>query len=325
MRRLNIWVSTTLHHNYGDQVIELGVSQVLAKAFGTEYYNFNKIWYNRAYDLQILEEGRRPRPFTVGNYDNDGRMKYDLAVVAGSPEFFGPPMESFYQTVLDYDMPLIALGVGTTWDHLSLCELSRKVLSRKNTFVTARGPRARDIINRDLGQTKVVALPCPSIFAASHRAIPRLSVGAVAQTLGQDFTAVPESTHQGLDRADEILCVHKNDFYYFQRKGFSPRIFSSVGHMMQTIGQYKKIMSTRLHGALAAVSLGIPTVVVHDQNERIRDAMEMFEGLIPQVKNFEQAKKIKGSDPEKLDKFRWEKYAEQTELVKEFLRQEGLL
>lgn len=316
---LNIWISTTLDWNFGDNIIERGIRQVMAKAMKKDYIRANKIFYNRNYDLQTPDMYRFPYNNVKGNYDNDGLIKYDLAVAAGSPEFFGGPMLNFYRHIMENDIPLLVLGVGTTWDDVKIDDLTKAVLKRPNTLITTRGPKAAEIINEAIGQEKAVAKVCPALFSSSFKSIPKHNVAQILQAPGRGPHLVPEHILKGSTRNFDTLCVHKKEFVHYTKLNYPARIFDSPADMLHKIGEYKKVVSTRLHGAFASLSLGNSAVVVHDNNQRIRDACFMLEGLLPQAKDVAQGLRIKGADPEKIDRFRWEKYDDYVKYVSQFI------
>jgi hypothetical protein len=311
-QRMNILVSTTVQHNPGDEIILQGVKNVLNKVFITERINY--AYYNRNPDLQILPL-RAAREELVGNYDNEVRGNYDLVVLAGSPEFSGDPLKKLFEKVLEKDLPVLALGIGTTFPNHQLTKLDVEVLSRRNTKIITRSKDAKEVLDKH--GIKSEARICPALFSATVRGIKAGGTGCIVQAPGmREWHAVKPRYLSGLKETDEKIFFHVNEYLYFKQSG----IFVNTARDAQAvIGCYSKIFSTRLHGAIAALSQGIPSVVIGEGDHRIETAAEMFGDFLPVARDFSHAETIVLKSSEEIDELKWRCYDSYVARVGELL------
>jgi len=105
-----------------------------------------------------------------------------MAVVAGTPEWFGPPMEEFYTRVREGELPLLVLGVGYIDSPINFTEDELYCFKNHLKVATFRDEYA----SRALAQINInhEILPCPALFASKHENIPNNigRIGFILQT-----------------------------------------------------------------------------------------------------------------------------------------------
>lgn len=315
---MNILISTTLGHNPGDEIILKGVKRLLAAKFGDE---ITYISYNRNPDLQTrgLCNERVQRTDLVGNYMTSGSIlkHVDMVVLAGSPEWYGGPMEALYKAIEKYtlDIPLLALGIGLGSEWGTLSVLDKRVLSRPQTKIITRSKETSQMLMLQLG-INVPSLVCPALFAFTgdepecfwNRAtVAKLLASKtllILQKPGNGWHEIRESCLEGLhlkdrQRDEDILCLHIKEYEYFMEmfeweKTYHKRVYYAAdpASFAEVVSRYSKVVSTRLHGAIGALSLGIPAVVVSNGDFRIETCSSMFGNVLPRARTISEGLEV---------------------------------
>jgi hypothetical protein len=311
--QVKILFSTTFGHNPGDEIILAGVQNLIR--FGLKQ-EFESLYYNRNPDLQ-MGPMRYPR-HSIGNYFTDevDLSLVDRAVLAGSPEFFGAPMTGLYKALASAQAPLLALGVGLGEKHAVLDVDAQNVL--KHAKVITRSQETVEFLSRY--SIPAQALPCPALFATMFKAETRIEETLqIAQAPGHGWHEVNPDYLVGLNPNAPTLCLHVKEFAYYTKQGFTDLHYAySAQAALEIIRKYKRVVSTRLHGAIGAMSLGIPATVIGDKDFRIKTCAAQFGGYLPCVGSFEEASRH-GVNPghEMLDEFKWRTWNTWLEKLKE--------
>lgn len=289
----NALISTTRGHNIGDEIIHNGVMRLLSLS-GISIKTH--ILFNRNPDLQ---QGpfRHARPLTVGDYDNDIIFpNYDVIILAGSPECFGPPVAKLYEYALENDIPMWIIGAGSGTKSQPFTATELAVMRKPSTIITTRQQDLADAINAKLNQTKAKAFICPASFNPLLQNLPTKAPSIhdtlyIVQAPGRTWHKVNPRYLEGVDATSTIplVCFHTTDFIGL---GGRPILVNEVQKAMQKIAQFKTVVSTRLHGAIAALSMGIPAIVVGKGDYRIESAAAMFNELLPVAQSFSQAREL---------------------------------
>lgn len=280
---MNILISATQQWNPGDEFIRMGVQNLLRSVIPGEH---NYILWNRNPDLFVkwpsdcrLQNDTLSNSFSEPNLD-----VIDLVVLAGSPEWIGPPLEKIYQALLTReDVPLYVIGVGYSFPGLRLSETERTVLSRESTKIVTRSYEVRDQVNEQLGMEKAVCLPCPALFCGSGNLVPERPLGVIIQgASGRQPISTALRDHLLSWPNAEFITFYKDDFLDLARLGKKPRYHLDSRVLLDWISQYEMIISTRLHGAIAALSCGVPAALASDkENYRITTAQKPFGDFLP--------------------------------------------
>lgn len=288
---MNILVSTTQGHNPGDEIIWLGVRRLIEACYGTDNQYF---FYNRNPDLQAGDQ-RQQRSGLVGNYMTQGSLlkHMDMVVLAGSPEWYGGPMEALYQAIETYapDIPLLALGIGLGSEWGSLTKLDQRVLARTKTKVVTRSFETVYMLSREGIPSR--GLVCPALFAfePAREALADKTL-LILQKPGHGWHEVRHDLYDGTSAIKDhpdVLCLHMKEFEYFSDLGYKPLYSPDPETFSRVVSQYSKVISTRLHGAIGALSLGIPAVVVANGDFRIETCASMFGSALPVARSVRDA------------------------------------
>lgn len=289
---MRILLSTTIGHNPGDELIAMGVMNLLREVIKED---IEVVYYNRNPDLQMRGPQRFPLA-SVGNYQTDPvDLSYiDAVVLAGSPEWFGAPMAPLYKALLDRpDVPLWMLGVGLGEKSLMLQDYERELFQRTSTVVIAR---SRETVSQfPFRDSHITSLVCPALFCASDFTVPWVEQPAyIVQKPGYGWHEIDPSYLVGLQDSKRLVTEHVKELQHFTEFSQGRKIeYAATGEaLLKTLSKYQRVYSTRLHGAVGALSLGIRSVVIGDRDFRIRTAASMFQEYLPCVKNFEEAKTV---------------------------------
>lgn len=293
---MKILISTTNGHNVGDVAICEGVKRLLAAKYGSD---IEYIMYNRLPDLQTGQD-REMRKDLVGDYfQSSSILKHiDIVVAAGSPEWCGGPLKALHEGILAVrpDIPYLLLGIGAGHAWVTPTELDIKVLSRNQTRIITRSTETMERLATFGIYSE--AMVCPALFAFDQPPLRGPCKGTLlilqAPTEGgRGWHEVPQRLYSDLDgelAEFDILCVHVKEYEHFRSVGLRPRYAGSVQEFSRIVSQYDRVISTRLHGAIGALSLGIPAVVVSDGDYRIETCAKMFGSLaLPIAKTVREA------------------------------------
>lgn len=302
----NILVSSTRQWNPGDEFIWFGVRRLFEASFKPP---FNYLLWNRNPDVFI--DGWANAQIKPRLYSNclvkPAIDLIDRVVLAGSPEWLGPPLIDVYRSLLIHkEVPLYAIGVGSGQAEVFRNDAEHEVLSRENSIVICRQKSLRDNLISE-GVKKVFALPCPALFsAASFKDCASLEdkkgkIGLIVQSDAVPNQAVPASVYESCknllrssqikDYETHLICFYTDEFLKFSRlyPDMPVRYVYQSEDYEKILLDYDVIISTRLHGAIHALSMGIPSALVSQGNFRVEATAAMFEELLPVFPNFEDA------------------------------------
>lgn len=247
---MNILISTTTNWNPGDFFILKGCKNILNKLLPNPSY----IHYDR-------------NPNNMVNWPDDQNMKSGLhgtfmnnpidwenihmVVLAGSPEFLHEPLIPIYEGLASRPhIPLLAIGVGYSEPEFMkpLSENEKLVLSRRNTLIISRqyglSERLIKILNKE-----VFTLPCPALFC---------------------FDKFPEKTRD---------TVSYNVCHSIEEMTGETYFSSDPYDILNFIGQHRKVISKRLHGAIAGISSGASSSLING-SFRAQSAIKLFEPVM---------------------------------------------
>lgn len=295
LKRMNILVSSTRQWNPGDEFIRKGVERLLGYCLGPRH---NWLLWNRNPDLFVdaWNDGRMRTDFLTNSLRDPALDVVDLVVFAGTPEWFGQPVERIYRSLLTQpEIPVLLLGVGSGPIMPQLMPHEIEVLDRSNVFITTRSLDLAQCLNSQLSTPKATPLPCPALYCFGEpRACPahhRIGVivqssGTVNQNIGEDLVkrliAAVRNCQVTVDL--DIVSFYIDEHMRFSRLGLNRDCVYSYDpdDLLSRLSIYSTIISTRLHGAIAGLSAGIPSILLAEcDNLRLRSAQQLFGDLLP--------------------------------------------
>ncbi|MCZ2341496.1 MAG: polysaccharide pyruvyl transferase family protein [Bacteroidales bacterium] len=333
-------MSSTRQWNPDDEFIRTGIKRLLASLIGPDH---NWVLWNRNPDLfyNRWDDGRMRTDFLTNSLRDPALDQIDLVVFAGTPEWTGPPVDRVYRTLLTFpQIPVLVLGVGSGGDTHPLADHEIAVLDRENVLITTRSPDLADQLNSQLCQPKAIPLPCPAFYSGQFRGWPdHRRHGIIVQSSGTANQQISETLVQdlltALRAADttlplDIISFYIDEFMRFSRLGFhSPCIYSyEPDDLLAALSQYSLLISTRLHGAIAGLSAGVPSILIADANNfRIRSTQRLFGKLLPVLtvpEAFNLARHITNDElhdrSQAIQQFQAESFAQLSGLVNTFLK-----
>jgi hypothetical protein len=266
------------------------------------------VLWNRNPDL-FLDRWALPhmRPTMLTNSAAEPALDVmDMVVLAGSPEWSGPPLERVYRELLRFpDVPLLALGVGGAGSGFRLSPVEREVYSRRNSLLVCRNPQLAADINDQLGTRKARVLPCPAFFS-SPETTPRAAesfarskpvLGVQGDTVDNQSCPSPLVDRFKAFVLDErrsrgfgFVAHYIEEFVRFSRLRRDRDLFYSY-EPFDYVAYFRDVprllITSRLHGAIASLSNGTPAFAVEFGSHRVADAVLPFEGLLPSL-DFEE-------------------------------------
>lgn len=295
MNRMNILVSSTRQWNPGDEFIRKGVERLLKGIIGPRH---NWLLWNRNPDLFIdrWSDCRMRTDFLTNSLRDPALDVIDLVVFAGTPEWLGHPVEQIYRKLLTHPtVPVLVLGAGSGSAMPRLAPHEIEVLSRDNVFITTRSFDLAECLNEQLSTPKALPLPCPAFYSAdeSHSGPERRRVGVIVQNSAVVNQSIGEALVQSLISALreaqgtfdlDVISLYIDEHMRFSRLGLAhPCVYSyEPDHLLEELAGYSTVISTRLHGAIAGVSAGVPSVLLAEEdNFRLRSTQKLFGDLLP--------------------------------------------
>lgn len=296
MNNLNYLFSTTRQWNPGDEIILLGLINLLNQKGKI----FNPIIFNRSpvtrpgylnlnpfskmnikfYGSELLDSF-----FRIGFNDNSFKPftspdVIDKIYIAGSPEWFVYRLNDIFKLVKDYNIPIEYYGLGShkkfTWSKLS----SNAQYSLKNAkIVTVRDELT---LNRIGEYCNAKLISCPSLFSANNiKKISRVNkIGLIFSThntvKGNNISK--ESSHELLKIYKEIIKNTNYDFsficHYIDeleecKKHFPKHNIKYHYDSREYLNIYENfdfVLGARIHGIACAISQEIPGMLLtHDE------------------------------------------------------------
>jgi ADP-heptose:LPS heptosyltransferase/GT2 family glycosyltransferase len=286
METLNVLISSTRQWNPGDEFILFGVQNLLTEVIKNP---INWVLYDRNPDLFIggYDYAVQMDKFWTNAYCQNDYSGFDIAVIAGTSEWFGRPLEKFYRLVREYKIPLIVIGAGYYSDSpINFTEDELYCLSELAQIITVRDSYASKALDRI--SVKHSLLPCPALFAASEHHCPNQiqKVGFILQANNTLNQRIPlQLTEAGYEAAIKLqntglkvdmVTLYTDEFVAFSKRQSLPVRYSyDSNHIINMLKEYDAVVSTRLHGAIAANSLGKPAIMFNE-DPRCVSAANLF-------------------------------------------------
>lgn len=305
--RKNVLISTTRQWNPGDEFIMLGCLNILKEIYGD---NINPIIFNRNPDIRVGGRYRNKTKykkatinwdkknirgkaiiqniFNIGQYDNSYKddmdsNNIDIALFAGSPEWYGSRLNSMYEAIEKSNIPTIFLGLGAG-DSTSF-EMSKPVVKSvlsKSNVITTRDLATAELL-KDYGG---IYVPCPALLASKNiRVVENVKkiglIYATNETLQGNnvskelhdyicvlYKKITEQYNVGLvcHYIDEIEQAHEEfpnlEIYYsYDAKDY-----------IDIYNNFDLVIGGRVHGIGMSASLGIPGIMInHDSRSSTTD------------------------------------------------------
>ncbi|MDF1813922.1 MAG: polysaccharide pyruvyl transferase family protein [Verrucomicrobiales bacterium] len=330
----NILFSTTRSWNCGDDFIAFGVRRLLRDIFPS----FNPLAYNRNPDLHHfrirkhvmtmnLPNEEKDREVDISKYVGDLFWRYDnswkpahdtdsldLAVFAGTPEWFGSMVQPLVEKLADENcaVPVIYLGIGgfEGRDSLTFDKLPGhdQELLKKAALVTVRDSQCEKLLQ----PVDPLRIPCPALFASPFEK-QRLKLGRVA------LSTQPRDSRQPSPRMDtwdfsqelfrkliekmdcEVVCHYHDEIEPMSKLGVPVHFSYDAADYAEIYDQFDLTVTTRVHGAGMCASLGIPAFALQHSTrsetadgflaEGIDMSSESVDEVMQRIGNFDVAKR----------------------------------
>lgn len=282
---MNILFSSTRQWNPGDEFIFFGIRNIIEELFNDKKINW--VLYDRNPDLFVSPMHPYHKDNILGNSFHRGVAEiFDLAIVAGSPEWFGSPLQNFYKVVAESKINLAVLGAGYINKPINFSEVEKECFNDYAKIITVRDKNAGTAL--DAVSVSYELLPCPALFA-SRKEFPVTRIKKIGFILQTDRTinqavstemkhacihAVKAFKDLGVDV--DVICNYIDEFMEFADSLAPIRYSYDAADYISILGDYDLIISTRLHGAVLANSLGKPAILVNAMDSRLKGGSAEF-------------------------------------------------
>lgn len=256
-------ISTTNAWNPGDDFIREGVQNLIQNVIG----ECNWFFYNRNPDLDASRGG--PASLHIGY--NKIALDWDLVVFAGTPEWDSWRTKPLVEHLLTRpETPVMFIGIGSCASGEAPSEPMLSLMRKPQCLVVCRNADLHETLS-GLG-VRSAALPCPALFC-----LPRVNV----RKHGKVFVFQhAESPHRSVNISPDLLRPLADDGWKLVCHAYPEAIFAMQNKLPFVIGTYQELMSilssaqvvvsTRLHGSIAAASSNTPSILTSiNSNYRI--------------------------------------------------------
>ena len=282
LKPLQIVCSSTRQWNPGDEWIACGIRRLFRALYPERPLNW--ILYDRAPDCFVepwTAPDRKPNLLANSLQPRDGCLIPDLLVIAGTPEWLGPHVQTLACLHRAHPSPVFYLGIDYPSSDLPCTPDDLHMLSQ--ALILTRGTLATQSL-RALG-FQPRRLPCPALFAAPIE-YPARSLESIAVVLQSDTGGLHAISpdlktrmlhllpHLASRFRVKIVCNYIDEFLEFSRSLDLPVCYSyDAADYCGILADCDLVISTRLHSALLANSLLKPAIVTNN-GARITSAVE---------------------------------------------------
>lgn len=287
---MNILFSTTRQWNPGDEFILLGCINLL-KSCGLD---FNPIIYNR--NPQIRRKGKAKKlkfldqclfngniaPFLDNSIKDDYQSEHiDLVVFAGSPEWRGKRLAPLYKKIVENNIPVIILGIGSNreflYDKNHFSQNEMDVLS-KALLITCRD----DLTYEGLKEINAHKASCPALFSAdqykeitsvkkigliygSHKAVTHNNVSESTFNYLKSLYEHLQNTFENVEFEFVAHYIDELETFSTDFPGGTIRYSYDSKDYIDIYSKYDFVIGHRVHGVGISASQGIPGICIsHD-------------------------------------------------------------
>ncbi len=284
-RPLNVLVSTTHGFNIGDDLIRHGC-QFIIESFVGKWVNW--FFWNRNPDL----DSKLAFASNAVSAERLAASKgWDLVVIAGTPEWSGARVRHLmeYLDSSAKDVPVLFIGIGSAWDGQKADEPTTAIMRRPKSMTIVRNARLQHMLaGQDI---KAEHLPCPALFCADYlgtSSMPPSGVNLLTFQTCRDalYQAVPEARlNNALEAASghnwNLVAHYAAEGLEAMRRNLPVRYAATAPDLIRIYATARVIVSTRLHGAIAALSCGVPSIALGPDDFRISDAAAAYGDILP--------------------------------------------
>lgn len=317
---LNIMFSTTRQWNPGDEFILLGTINLLKKYLSKD---INCIIYNRNPQIRVAY-GKRELYKIIGNINLFSNFKdnsihinmdnkfIDLAVFAGSPEWFGKRSKDFYKICIENNIKTLAMGIGLGGKTIHLKDYEKEILM-KSEFISVRDK----FTEKFLANFKAKFIPCPALFSsikskevkevkkialtyACFDTVRANNINLKAYNYMKDlYNLIIENYGDNIEIEFVAHYIEELPKFYNDFKNHKIRYSYDSKDYLDIYNDYDLVIGTRVHGIGISASLGVPGIMIaHDGrsetvkgflaeiinvNDKLEKALELIEKTIINV------------------------------------------
>jgi len=353
----NILLSTTRMWNCGDDFIAFGVRNILDQCLkqNCNYIAYNRnpdLHFQRtrhaSIDIVDASKGNQKNKVDLSDYlsrtnwvfDNSWHPRNSIQILsavvfAGTPEWFGPMVRPLTEALDGQDVPIFYLGIGgfegrSTLTLERLSPFDQKLLE-KAALITVRDKQTEDLLEK----LNPVLLPCPALFSNQNKKFELTKRGAkkkikIALSTQPDNSIQPPSSPGTYDYTlklfnalihafdCEVVCHYVDEIKPLSELGIPIKYSYDAKDYFEIYNQFDLLVTTRVHGAGAAASLGIPAfVIAHSarsstvkgfMSELISPTEDSVESVVERIADYDIKLKSSAIKAHKIETFkRYEK------------------
>ena len=282
---MNVLVSTTHGFNIGDDLIRHGCQFILESLLGR---HLNWFFWNRNPDLDS-------KSAFASNAVSAERLAaskgWDLVVIAGTPEWSGTRIRLLmeYLDVSATNIPVLFIGIGSAWAGQKADKITATIMRRQNSLTIVRNARLQQMLAEQ--NINAEYLPCPAFFCADYFGLTATPVSGQNLLTFQTcrdalYQSVPEARlNNALEAASrhnwQLVAHYAAEGMEAMQRNLPVRYAATAYDLVRIYATGRALVSTRLHGAVAGLSCGVPSIALGPDDFRISDAAAAYGDVLP--------------------------------------------
>jgi len=239
----------------------------------------NWVVYDKNPDLmQDRGLGRTHKTQLQSNsFRHQSLLPFSAVVIAGTADWTGGALETLYGLIEKHDIPLLLLGIETKRPLPVLSKLEHQCMSRRSTFIVPSDEATKDLLSPY--HLLPNSLSSPALFAANNACASLKCPPKVGFLIEQsEATAFSEHTTRHLtkwvaqyveENNSPVICPNIDDFMYFSTLFQNNVRYSyNAADYLGWISSLDFLVTTNHTGAIVANSLGIPAIVLNENETK---------------------------------------------------------
>ena len=194
-----------------------------------------------------------------------------------------------YLNSIAKDVPTVFLGIGSAWAGQKADQPTATIMRRPNSMIVVRNANLQQML---AGQDVLTEhLPCPAFFCADYLGItatPSSGTNLLTFQTCRDapYQSVPEARlNNALEAASRygwhLVAHYASEGLEAMRRNLPLRYAATTPDLLRIYATGRAVVSTRLHGAIAGLSCGVPSIALGPDDFRIADAAAAYGDVLP--------------------------------------------
>jgi|GEM_PF-2244353 len=187
------------------------------------------------------------------------------------------------------DVPVLFLGIGSAWAGQKADQATATIMRRSSSLVVVRNATLQQMLAKQ--DITAEHLPCAAFFCADYYGItadPLSGIHLLTFQTCRDapYQGVPEARlNKTLEAASKfgwhLVAHYASEGLEAMRRNLPLHYAATTPDLLHIYAAGRTVVSTRLHGAIAGLSCGVPSIALGPDDFRISDAAAAYGDVLP--------------------------------------------